>query len=577
MNNIIPGWDFESDTSLSNQRKFIGPDQEFVELLWQNGHVVMHSQTHNKPVENSSNLTQVQKTDQSTLRTSGPHGSSTNLDQENSASWIQYPLEDPLEKEFCSNILSELPSCEVESYKPIKQIEEERNAKNFASSAPYHPTTISQSLPPNMRPSCVQRLQGNPIPPPRFHVPDPSHKINDFGASRKVLNFPHFSTPRNFSSASRKTSADLSQGAATEYSVITVGSSHSGSNNIPQDQDVSNGIWVTTTNNTLSAKPEAVRDCVQRQIPRSGKGKSDMTEPTATSSSGGSGSTGIGRTCSLSTRDHGQKRKGREEEEASEEQSEWATELKSADGNKASQRTRSSRRNRAAEVHNLSERRRRDRINEKMRALQQLIPNSNKTDKASMLEEAIEYLKSLQFQLQVMYMGASNGMTPVMFPGIQHYMSQMGIGIGAPSLPSIHNPMQLPKVSHDQSMSVAQIPNQTLMCPNAVLGAFNYRNQMQNPCLPEQYARYMGYHLMQSASQPMNALRYGSEEVQHSQTMIAPTNNSSSPMRATTHNIDDAVSGRTGKALDTSNFCPFFRLISSTIYIPGRVGSKPLS
>ncbi|PKA51441.1 Transcription factor PIF3 [Apostasia shenzhenica] len=35
-------------------------------------------------------------------------------------------------------------------------------------------------------------------------------------------------------------------------------------------------------------------------------------------------------------------------------------------------------RSRAAEVHNMSEKRRRSRINEKMRALQNLIPNSNK-------------------------------------------------------------------------------------------------------------------------------------------------------------------------------------------------------
>lgn len=48
-----------------------------------------------------------------------------------------------------------------------------------------------------------------------------------------------------------------------------------------------------------------------------------------------------------------------------------------------------------------TEQRRRDRINEKMKALQELIPNSNKVDKASMLDEAIEYLKTLQFQLQV--------------------------------------------------------------------------------------------------------------------------------------------------------------------------------
>nr|GEY31852.1 phytochrome interacting factor 3 [Tanacetum cinerariifolium] len=57
-------------------------------------------------------------------------------------------------------------------------------------------------------------------------------------------------------------------------------------------------------------------------------------------------------------------------------------------------------RSRAAEVHNLSERRRRDRINEKMKALQELIPRCNKSDKASMLDEAIEYLKSLQMQVQ---------------------------------------------------------------------------------------------------------------------------------------------------------------------------------
>ncbi|CAL5324642.1 unnamed protein product [Camellia sinensis] len=59
-----------------------------------------------------------------------------------------------------------------------------------------------------------------------------------------------------------------------------------------------------------------------------------------------------------------------------------------------------SKRSRAAEAHNLSEKRRRSRINEKLKALQKLIPNSNKTDKASMLDEAIDYLKQLQLQVQ---------------------------------------------------------------------------------------------------------------------------------------------------------------------------------
>ncbi|CAK9135343.1 unnamed protein product [Ilex paraguariensis] len=70
---------------------------------------------------------------------------------------------------------------------------------------------------------------------------------------------------------------------------------------------------------------------------------------------------------------------------------------------------RSSKRSRAAEVHCLSEKdgfkcgrqRRRNRINEKMKALQKLIPNSNKMDKASMLDEAIKHLKQLQLQVQI--------------------------------------------------------------------------------------------------------------------------------------------------------------------------------
>jgi hypothetical protein len=66
--------------------------------------------------------------------------------------------------------------------------------------------------------------------------------------------------------------------------------------------------------------------------------------------------------------------------------------------------TTSTKRSRAAEVHNLSERKRRDRINERMKALQELIPRCNKSDKASMLDEAIEYMKSLQLQIQVHFL-----------------------------------------------------------------------------------------------------------------------------------------------------------------------------
>ncbi|WOL03819.1 transcription factor PHYTOCHROME INTERACTING FACTOR-LIKE 13-like [Canna indica] len=58
-------------------------------------------------------------------------------------------------------------------------------------------------------------------------------------------------------------------------------------------------------------------------------------------------------------------------------------------------------RNRSSEMHNLTERRRRDRINEKLKTLQELIPNSHNLDRASLLDKAIAYIKSLQQQLQV--------------------------------------------------------------------------------------------------------------------------------------------------------------------------------
>ncbi|XP_024018173.1 uncharacterized protein LOC21397054 isoform X2 [Morus notabilis] len=61
----------------------------------------------------------------------------------------------------------------------------------------------------------------------------------------------------------------------------------------------------------------------------------------------------------------------------------------------------------ATALHNLSERRRRDKINKKMRALQALIPNCNKVKKASILDEAIAYMRTLQLQLQIPYNGGA--------------------------------------------------------------------------------------------------------------------------------------------------------------------------
>ncbi|KAF7806231.1 transcription factor UNE10-like isoform X3 [Senna tora] len=100
-------------------------------------------------------------------------------------------------------------------------------------------------------------------------------------------------------------------------------------------------------------------------------------------------------------------------------------------------RSTSTRRNRAAAIHNQSERRRRDRINQRMKALQRLVPNASKTDKASMLDEVIEYLKQLQAQIQMMSMRNMPHQQMMMMPlAMQQQqlqmsmLARMGLGLG---------------------------------------------------------------------------------------------------------------------------------------------------
>lgn len=94
-----------------------------------------------------------------------------------------------------------------------------------------------------------------------------------------------------------------------------------------------------------------------------------------------------------------------------------------------------------------------------------------------------------------------SGMAPMMFPGVQHYISRMGMGMGPPAMPSMPNPMHLPRVPLDQCMNIGAATNQAVMCQAPVLNPVDYHNQMQNPSFPEQYARLMGFHHMQTLSQ----------------------------------------------------------------------------
>ncbi|KAF2921402.1 transcription factor PHYTOCHROME INTERACTING FACTOR-LIKE 13-like isoform X1 [Oryza sativa Japonica Group] len=148
-----------------------------------------------------------------------------------------------------------------------------------------------------------------------------------------------------------------------------------------------------------------------------------------------------------------------------------------ADETRPSKRPAAKRRTRAAEVHNLSERRRRDRINEKLRALQELVPHCNKTDKASILDEAIEYLKSLQMQVQIMWM--TTGIVPMMFPGTHQLMPPMGMGLNTACMPGAQaqglNQMQRTTYYMNNSL-----PNQMPQIPSPAMNAPSVPDDMQN-------------------------------------------------------------------------------------------------
>ncbi|KAE8782645.1 transcription factor bHLH82-like [Hordeum vulgare] len=71
------------------------------------------------------------------------------------------------------------------------------------------------------------------------------------------------------------------------------------------------------------------------------------------------------------------------------------------------------RRGQATDPHSIAERLRRERIAERMKALQELVPSANKTDKASMLDEIIDYVKFLQLQVKVLSMSRLGGAAAV--------------------------------------------------------------------------------------------------------------------------------------------------------------------
>ncbi|WOL06435.1 transcription factor bHLH69-like [Canna indica] len=89
------------------------------------------------------------------------------------------------------------------------------------------------------------------------------------------------------------------------------------------------------------------------------------------------------------------------------------------------------RRGQATDPHSIAERLRRERIAERMKALQELVPNANKSDKASMLDEIIDYVKFLQLQVKVLSMSRLGG--AAVAPLVSDISSESGAGRGGAS------------------------------------------------------------------------------------------------------------------------------------------------
>ncbi|XP_027350738.1 transcription factor PIF1-like isoform X2 [Abrus precatorius] len=304
------------------------------------------------------------------------------------ASWLHYPIDDhdsPLDQSFCADFLCPPPTVNHNSV-----------MQNLART----------SQPTELRKTPASMASRPPIPPPRRTEEAPP----------KTPNFAYFS---RHNARAEPGPSSTSKTAARESTVVDSCDTPAATAEVAAASRVSE-----TVRSSAEPTEEPSGAAAPSTTSAGGARSTMMCDLTMTSSLGGSSSSGE-PVQMAAAQERKRKRKGRETEE-------WECQSEDVDfESEAKKQTRGStfaKRSRAAEVHNLSERRRRDRINEKMRALQELIPRCNKSDKASMLDEAIEYLKSLQLQVQMMSMGC--GMVPMMFPGIQQYMPAIGMGIG---------------------------------------------------------------------------------------------------------------------------------------------------
>lgn len=439
MNQHVPGFqEVEKDCSIPESSGFSRPkrlptgEDDIMELLWRNGQVVVQRSTkRGGEIEVPA--------EQLTVRGIRSTAEEQHLfmQEDEMASWLQYPIDDSsFDRDLYAELLYSAPP------------------------PPPFQAPVTAIAPPRSEPE----IRPHPAPTPPIAVQGQKPEF-----SPRFQNFVHFSRHPCRQQSIEPISKPL-VAVARESTVVE-------SNETP-------AVGRESRTSLVDFRTHTNTDCGTAALnapgAASGKLAGGSCEFTVSSSPGGSGSS-----FSASVKPHRQTRKPSPAEErkrkiSDADDNECRSEENYYEEGETKRQGRvlaasSSKRSRAAEVHNLSERRRRDRINEKMKALQQLIPRCSKTDKASMLDEAIEYLKSLQLQVQMMSsMGC--GMVPVMYPGMQRFMPAMGMGMdmvmNRPMLP--YPSMQLPG---------SGLPNQT--SPAAHMGAgFHIPTFHLSPVLP---------------------------------------------------------------------------------------------
>ncbi|GMP39752.1 hypothetical protein CsSME_00010463 [Camellia sinensis var. sinensis] len=520
--------------ALSTDRSH-GPDNELVELVWENGQIMMQGQS-SRARRNSTNNFQSQ-TPKHRGKDLGNNANNLKMGRfgvmdsvlddfatevqlgemgleqdDDMVPWLSYPIDDSLQHDYCSELLPELSGVtvnELSSQNSFASMDkrnsgnqtirgshlslEQANAPKVSSlevgeslrsrSGQFNPWSFheSQTLDPSLTSGVSSIISnnasntkhgvcGDSIQAQASGLPNIKTQKQDSGlpnTNASIMNFSHFSRPAALVRANLQNVGAMatpgtsgtevmagknkgtapSTGNLADSALLDLSSglrNEMGSLNqrnlVPPKVD-SKSVAAALEDSHTTGQSEAVcrEDVVKNdKSPKQILGSTAKTvEPVVASSSVCSGNSAE-RASNDPNPTHNLKRKCHETDDSEgrsedvEEESVGIRKAAPARGGAGSKRSR------AAEVHNLSERRRRDRINEKMRALQELIPNCNKVDKASMLDEAIEYLKTLQLQVQIMSMGAGLYMPPMMLPpGMQHvhpahmaHFSPMSVGMG---------------------------------------------------------------------------------------------------------------------------------------------------